>query len=249
MDFRGYRVPIHSGYSAYQRVHPDSTEHYGGEHIYSLCDLSLSDDQTPEDMPHWTGSPKRSCRSDSRTHDPKKPLGTLSRNQNPGIDVALRNLNHEVGGSLKMLQAFVQTFEAETEPLQDWATEYTLDTIWRNKVKDKCRQKRDKERFEGMTARIADSRATVKAAVKNAKIVKDLWDDRYKIEEQIRAAKKALLYADSIIGLAERATNERVACKQLLFELEETRCLLDRKKHPWICKSISTRAQSLEETH
>jgi hypothetical protein len=223
-------------------VHPDATDHYGDEHIYSLCDLSLTDDQTPEDMPHWTGSPRKSRRTEPKLHDLKKPLVTLSRNQNPGIDAALRNLNHEVSASLKMLREFVQSFEAEIEPLQAWADDYTLDTAWRNKVKDKCRQKRDKAWFEGITGRIADSRATVKAAVKNAKILKDLWDDRYKIEDQIRTAKKALLYADSIIDLAERATHERLACKQLVFELEETRCLLDRKKHPWICKSTLIRA-------
>ncbi|KAK4105732.1 hypothetical protein N658DRAFT_131085 [Parathielavia hyrcaniae] len=235
MDLRGYGLPIHSGYAAHPEVQPSPRDQYSCERVYSLCDLSLSDGEDPRDMPPWTSSAKKGRRPETKLHDLKKPSQTLSRNQNPGIDIALRNLNHEVGASLKTFRAFVQCFEAEIEPLRGWAEAYTLDTVWRNKVKDKCRRhKRDKERFEDVTGRIGDCRVALKGAVKNAKILKELWDDKYKIEDQIRAAKKALLYADSIIDLAERASSERVACKQLVFELEEARCLLDGEKHPWI---------------
>ena len=163
-----------------------------------------------------------------------------SRNQNPGIDVALRSLTHEVNASIKVFQAFVQCFEVDVESLRDWAEDDTLDTVWRNKVKDKCREKRDRERFDGAAGRIVDARAAIKSAVKNAKALKEACHDRYEIERQIRTAKKSLLYCDGIIDLAERAASERLACKQLVSELEEARCLLDRKKNPWICKSASS---------
>ncbi|KAK4154746.1 hypothetical protein C8A00DRAFT_42552 [Chaetomidium leptoderma] len=245
MDPRGYSLPIHPGYAAYPRVHsfgPNPKNYYENERVYSLCDLSLSDDQGPEDMPHWTRSSKKHSSSGSRSRGPsgqhrehKKPLATPPKNQNPGIDVALRNLDHEVRASLNMFRAIVQCFDVDIEPLRAWAEDYTLDTVWRNKVKDKVREKRDRERLEGVAGRIIDCRAAAKGAVKNAKALKETWGgDRYKIERQIRTAKKAILYCDGVIDLAERAASERLACKQLVLELEETKCLLDQNKHPWI---------------
>jgi hypothetical protein len=253
MDPRGYGLPLHPDYSAYPRVRaldrePNQRTRYEFEREYSMCDLSLSDDQTSDGMPHGTRSPKSpkkhasksgSGRSSETKHPGMKKPWAASRNQNPGIDTALRSLTHEVNTSTKTFQAFVQCFEADVESLQDWAEDDTLDTVWRNKVKDKCREKRDRERFEGAAGRIVDARAAIKSAVKNAKALKESWHDRYEIERQIRTAKKTLLYCDGIIELAERAASERLACKQLVSELEEVRCLLDRKKHPWICKSTS----------
>jgi hypothetical protein len=257
MDPRGYGLPLHSGYSAYPRVRsldrePDARTCYKFKREYSVCDLSLSDDQTSEDM-HWTRSPKSSKKQGSKgssgrcseiKHPGSKKPSPASRNQNPGIDVALRNLTHEVNASIKTFQAFVQCFEADVESLRDWAEDDTLDTVWRNKVKDKCREKCDREKFEGAAGRIVDARAAIKGAVKNAKALKESWHDRYEIERQMRTAKKTLLYCDGIIDLAERAASERLACKQLLAELEEARSLLDPRKHPWICKSTSSNTAS-----
>ncbi|KAK4039834.1 hypothetical protein C8A01DRAFT_16219 [Parachaetomium inaequale] len=262
MDFRGYSLPVYSGYSAYPRVRspgigiePDRRGYHDNEREFSLCDLSLSDDdqRTAEDMPHWTRPLRRqgprggSSRGvENKHHNLKKtPLAT-ARDLSPGIDVALRNLNHEVGASLKMLQALVHCFEVDVEPLRGWAEEYTLDTVWRNKVKEKFREKRDRGRFEGVAARISGNRTTVKGAIKNAKALKEAWEDRHTIERQIRTAKKAIVFCDGIIELAERTATERLACKQLIVELEEARCLLDRKKHPWICKSTAPASSSYD---
>jgi hypothetical protein len=263
MDFRGYSPPVYPGYSSYPRArsigiepNPPRDYHDNNEREFSLCDLSLSDDdqRTAEDMPYWTRPLKKrgpkagSSRGLESKHHKflKKPLATPKDHLSLGIDVALRNLNHEVSASLKMLQALVHCFEIDVEPLRGWAEEYTLDTVWRNKVKEKFREKRDRERFEGVAARISGNRATVKGAVKNAKALKEAWEDRHTIERQIRTAKKAIVFCDGIIELAERAATERLACKQLIVELEEARCLLDRKKHPWICKSNRTGLSSYD---
>ncbi|KAK3310212.1 uncharacterized protein B0T15DRAFT_517756 [Chaetomium strumarium] len=245
MDLRGYSLPIHTPYYPHLRgrsgeTKPDLRDPYMYEPDHSVGNLSLSEDQ-PEDMPYWTGSPKRHAHrgsprgSDHNPRERKKPLG-MPRKENPGIDVALRNLHHEVSTSLKMFQAFVQCFESQVKPLQDWAEDYTLDTVWRNKVKDQFRGKRDRGKFEGAAARFLDNRTTIKNAVRNAKSLNEACDDKYKIEREIRTAKKALLYCDGIIDLAERSPSERLACKQLVTELEEVKCLLERRKHPWICK-------------
>jgi hypothetical protein len=255
MDPRGYGLSLHPGYPVYPRVRspdrePDPRTRYEFKREYSICDLSLSDYQTSEDMPYWTrslqspqkqyskGSSGRS--SETKHQELKRPLAASRNNQNPGIDIALRSLTHEVNTSTKTFQEFVQCFEADVESLRAWAEDDTLDTVWRNKVKDKCREKCDRERFESAAGRIVDARAAIKIAVKNAKALKELWHDKYDIERQMRTAKKTLLYCDGIIELAERAASERLACKQLVSELEEVRCLLDRKKHPWICKSTSS---------
>lgn len=193
-------------------------------------------------MPPRSRSPKkytsegRSRNGLRKHHGPKPPPLASPTNQNPGIDVALRNLNHEARISLGMYQVLFRDFEGQIEQLQDWADDYTLDTVWRNKIKDQYREKRNKERVEGVTIRILACRMSIKDAIAKAKVLKAAWDDQYRIEQQIRTAKKALLYCDGIINLAERATSERLACKLLLTELEETQGLLDGRKHPWICE-------------
>lgn len=241
-----------SGYFAYPRQH-GGTEHHSrkpreSEREDSIRNLSLSDDgQDLARMAHWNGSPKTQIPKTSRKgkhHERKKPLTTTPRNQNPHIDIALRNLSHEISTSPRVFQALVQCFEAEVEPLRDWAEDYTLDTVWRNKVTDRIRRPCNRDRFESVAAPILGIRATLKEAVNKARTAKETWDDKFKIERQIRTAKKAILYSGGIIDLAERAAIERLTCKQLVFELEEARCLLDREKHPWICKSPSVGVDS-----
>ncbi|KAL2136638.1 hypothetical protein VTI74DRAFT_2667 [Chaetomium olivicolor] len=245
MDLRGYGLP--TGYPPYRQDRPGFTEldsrlRYKYDRDPFLCNISLSDD-TADSMPRWSTSTKKDSPRgksngsglDDKRHVLKKSLAT-PRNQNPGIDVALRNLNHEVTTALRMYQAFLQSFETQVQSLQSWAEDYTLDTIWRNMVRDRVRDKRHKEKFESVAGRLLASRASVKNATRTAKDIKEAWDDLYAIERQIRTAKKAALFCDGIINLAERAASERLACKQLVAELEEARCLLERRKHPWICK-------------
>ncbi|KAH6650907.1 hypothetical protein F5144DRAFT_598324 [Chaetomium tenue] len=153
---------------------------------------------------------------------------------NSTIEIALRSLRHELNASLKVFQALVQCFEADIEPIQSWAEDFTLDTVWKNKVKKFFREQQDKRGCERMTARISYSRAAVKDAIKNAKALKEASGGKHNLERQILTAKKAVAFCDGIVGLAERAASERLACKQLVVELEEARSLLDRKKHPWI---------------
>jgi hypothetical protein len=167
-----------------------------GEREDSIRNLSLSDDgQDLAGMPQWNGSPKTQIPKTSRNgkyHERKKPLTTPPRHQNPHIDIALRNLSHEVSTSLRMFQALVQCFEAEVEPLRDWAEDYTLDTVWRNKVTDRIRQPCNRDRFESVAERILGIRATLKEAVNKDRTAKETWDDKFKIERQIRTAKKAI---------------------------------------------------------
>ncbi|SPQ18049.1 203cb86d-28ea-4531-9ddc-6e77ffb4f0e6 [Thermothielavioides terrestris] len=244
MDLRGYGLPFHTGYTSYSPersagIQPDLRDPYGHERDYSLCNLSLSEDQAPERMPRWTSSPKKhtSRGSDRDTGDKYRESEKLlasPRNQNPGIDIALRNLDHEAGASLRVFRAFVQCFEREIESLQDWAEDYTLDTVWRNKIRNICRDRGEREKFRAAASRIASCREAVKEAVKNAKALREVWDDKFKLERQVRTAKKALLNSEWVINLAERAASERLACKQLVIELGEMRCLLEPSKHPWI---------------
>ncbi|KAK4248019.1 hypothetical protein C7999DRAFT_40770 [Corynascus novoguineensis] len=202
MNVQGYGLPTYSGYPAYLRAYLSATEphpkdYYVHRRNFSLGSVSLSDERHPENMPCWF------------------------RTQSIGIDVALRNLNHEATASPMMLQELVQCFESDVEPLRPWVEEYTLDTVWRNKVKEKIFETRNKMKFDG-----------------NCKALKEASEDRYRIERQIWIAKKKkkVVFCDGILELAGRAASERLACKQLVTELVETNCLLNPRKHPWICK-------------
>jgi hypothetical protein len=199
----------------------------------------------------WVQHPKPSYRqkmkdktslvSDIKKHHapktPSPPLISGPRNQNPGIDAALRNLCHEVTASIRTFQYIVDSFEEDTEALQGWAERETLDVIWRNKVKDMCsRNKVDRQWIEGTAQRITTVKAFIKEAVRQAKVLKATWDNRYEIERQIRTAKKMLPYCDGIINLAGRAANEAQACEELVIELEEVQWMLGRWKNSWICE-------------
>ncbi|KAH6853617.1 hypothetical protein B0I37DRAFT_11253 [Chaetomium sp. MPI-CAGE-AT-0009] len=245
MDFGDYGPPNYLGHAAYQRVRsPRAQSYYDNEQELSLDGLGWSDDQCTEDMFFWAKSSRKQGLRDgnhrglkTKYQKPNRPP-VVPRARTPAIDVALRNLDHELNASLKVVWALVQCFEVDIEPLRGWAEDLTLDMVWRNKVKEKFfREKRDRRRFEGMAARISDSKTVVKNAVKDARALKEAWEDKHTLERQILTANKAIVFCDGIVGLAGRAATERLACKQLVVELEEARSLLDRKRHPWICKS------------
>jgi hypothetical protein len=250
MDFRNYGQPYFA-YPVHPRVHAiRSQSYYDNEHELSLDGLSLSDDQRIEDIFLWTKSSRKQGPQDGHRRGQRgeyqganNPF-VVPKAQGPSIDIALRNLRHELSASLKIFQPLVQSFEADIEPLRDWAEDLTLDTVWKNRVKKFFREKRDRRRYEGMAARISHSRTAVKDAIKNAKVLKETWEDKHSLERQILTAKKAIVFCDGIVGLAERAASERLACKQLVVELEEAKSLLDWKKHPWICESAPAITQA-----
>ncbi|KAK0731429.1 hypothetical protein B0H67DRAFT_456261, partial [Lasiosphaeris hirsuta] len=154
-----------------------------------------------------------------------------------GIDVALRNLNQEATASLNVFQNFVQGFEDQIQPLKSWVEDYTLDAIWKDKVKDKFREQREKDRFVGVAERLSFCRDAVKDAIAKARSFTPARREKYNIERQIWTAKKALVYCDALVDLARRAIEERVASRQLVDELGETKDLLHSKRQPWICES------------
>lgn len=157
------------------------------------------------------------------------------RNQNPGIDIALRDLRHEASKSVNVYEDLVCGFEEQTEALKDWAEESTLDMAWKNKV-DKLRSENEASQFAGVIERIASRQESVKSAMERAKQFISSWDERHEIELQIRTAKKAVLYCDGMVDLAKRAAEDRRACGYLVQELKDVKNLLTRKRHPWICK-------------
>ncbi|KAK3300241.1 uncharacterized protein B0H64DRAFT_369509 [Chaetomium fimeti] len=229
MDFCDYRAPNFPGHSAYQRVHsPRAESSYDSEQEFSLDGLNLSEDKCTEDMFFCAKSSRKQGLRDSNRRGIKTKYQKLNnppvipRARRPAIDVALRNLDHELNASLKVFQPLVQCFEADVEPIRGWAENITLDIVWRNKVKEKD-------------------------AVKDAIVMKEVWEGRHGLERQILTANKAIVFCDGIVGLAGRAASERLACKQLVVELEEARLLLSRKKHAWICRRHEEAEQPREE--
>lgn len=130
------------------------------------------------------------------------------RSQNPGIDIDLRSPSHEVGTSLEVFQALLECFEAQVGPLQDWAEDYTLDAVWRNKAMDKIRHKRDRESFESVAAQILGIRSMLKEAVNKAIAVKETWDDKSMIEWR---KKQSSTRAASSTSLRERQLSDWLA--------------------------------------
>lgn len=249
MDFYNYGPPNYYSHGAYTRAFSTGTEPdqkndpNNDQHIF-LRDPDLSDDGQPTDnMPCWTRTardyttrPARHRGPDSKHHETKKAADAPGY-QTLGIDAVLRNLHHEITASLNMFHTFVQCFEADVEPLKGWAEEHTLDTIWRNKIKNQfLGNTRERARFHGVATRILAIRLALKGASKDTKALLRVWENKYVAERQLRTAKKAVVFCDGLIDLAERMASERQACKQLLIELEDTKCLLDRRKHPWICR-------------
>ncbi|KAK3695062.1 hypothetical protein B0T22DRAFT_533994 [Podospora appendiculata] len=165
--------------------------------------------------------------------------GSAQNNKNLCLDVALRNLNQAVSASLKTYQAFLEGLESQTKLLEDWAEEFTLGTIWRSKARNKLRGKRDKEIFDAVAERISNCKAGIVDAVPGAqRISPPPVDDKYRLDRLIRTAKKALLCCDVIIPLAGRAVNERIACLQLVHELEEAEGPLSRQSTHGSSKAV-----------
>ncbi|KAK3341371.1 hypothetical protein B0T25DRAFT_573762 [Lasiosphaeria hispida] len=245
MNFRGYGLPIHAGYAPYH-PHPrrpqdrrSDPEYLGSYPLGTLSIIEeLSSGSNTSRYAGWArdASPgaMTTGESDNKLAKAKQNHSSDQKNFKPGIDVALRNLDQEVAASLKIFQGFVQGFEDQVQPLKSWTEDYTLDAIWKDKVKDKFREQREKERVVGVAERLSFCRDAVKDAVAKAKRFTPARSDKYSIERQIRTAKKALVYCDALVDLAKRAVEERVASRQLVDELGETKDLLHPKRHPWI---------------
>ncbi|KAH6634262.1 hypothetical protein B0J18DRAFT_415677 [Chaetomium sp. MPI-SDFR-AT-0129] len=247
MDFYSYSLPNYFNHGVYPPVFSAGIEPLqkndpdNGQDIF-LRDPDLSDHGQPiNNMPYWTRTarnytPRLSHHrgSGTKNHETNKATDAPGY-QTLGIDAALRNLHHEVTASLNMFHTFVQCFEADVEPLKGWADEHTLGTIWRNKIRNQFfGDKRERARFHGVATRIMSIRLALKGAAKDTKALLRVWENKYAAERQLRTAKKAVVFCDGLIDLAGRTASERQACKQLLIELEDTKCLLDRRKHPWI---------------
>ncbi|KAK3393768.1 hypothetical protein B0H63DRAFT_27607 [Podospora didyma] len=243
MDLRGYGLPIHPGYAPYPR------ERYRSEEldVWNPYKPPFPPPEYRDMSPSTSRGPSPSSSSSTDDRSVKAKLAQFSpKPQNPGIDLALRNLSQEVVSSLKMYQSLVLGFDAQTELISDWADGSTLDTVWRNKIKDKFRDKRERERFEGVAGRIANCKKYLKESIRSGLSIKATSDTQYKVEQQIRTAKKALIYCECIIDLSQRAANERRACRDLVRELEELKDLLNQRKNSWICKiSLLSRSQDM----
>ncbi|KAK1755005.1 hypothetical protein QBC47DRAFT_413917 [Echria macrotheca] len=171
--------------------------------------------------------------NDNGRHD-KRSRRLSHRKPNPGIDVALRNLNDEVSSTRRLYKAVVDEFELQISELVDWADGDTLEEVWKNKFKHKSRDRREGEKLGGVCDRLCNCRASIQDAIAKAQNVKALWKDKHELEAQIRTAKKAVVYCDGLIDLATKSAIERKASRQLIQELAETNDLLQRKKYPWI---------------
>lgn len=230
--WRGWQAEGHP--SSYAEAPPQTTTRHSS--IRNPIILGAMSEEPETDKPE---SPRRSTSSgsDGTKSRGRKAKHTGQRNPNPGIDVALRNLRDEVVGAGKLYQNFVGEFDTQVSAIADWADNYTIDTVWRNKVKAKVRNQEEGERLGGVLERLSSRRKSIVDALANAESVTPAWKDKHKLELQIRTAKKALVYSDGLIELARKALEERVSSRQLIQELNEASSLLEQKRHPWICES------------
>jgi len=196
-------------------------------------------EESETDKPQSPNRSTGSC-SDGTKSRGRKTKRTGQRNPNPGIDVALRNLHEEVAGASQLYQDFVGEFDRQISAIADWADNFTIDTVWRNKVKTKVRNHEEGDKLGGVVERLSSRRKSIADALANAESVTPAWKDKHKLELQIRTAKKALVYSDVLLELAQKALDERVSSRQLIQELDETSSLLKQKRHPWICESKLT---------
>lgn len=174
-----------------------------------------------------SGTPASRTRRDTSNH----------RGLSAGIDLALLALSEEVRCSARFYRDFYQDFEQQTAGLKEWVEDSTLDILWKDRVKYKFHARGESERLRSMVDRVRRCQEAVKDAIESTGGGRSsATDAKYQMEHQVHTAKKALVYCEVLAELIERAAEERIACKYLVSELEEARNLLNRKRHPWICK-------------
>ncbi|KAL1842546.1 hypothetical protein VTJ49DRAFT_5022 [Mycothermus thermophilus] len=233
-DTHSYSLPLRPDISSDWRACPssiNSNPSNSNEQYYSARGPSSPD---AEDMHGcWIRYPNSSARQrkknqkssagSDKTHQESKKQPIGPRNQNPGIDVALRAFYHEIDPLVNLLQKTLNSFRDDTEKLRKWAEQDTLNTVWRNKIDYTCRNKTHKQLLEGAPGRFAAVKAYIKQALKQAKLLKETWDDRHDMERQVWVAKRMLQWCGQIIDLAQRVANEFPVCKELIWELQDVR--------------------------
>ncbi|KAK0751510.1 hypothetical protein B0T18DRAFT_69955 [Schizothecium vesticola] len=151
----------------------------------------------------------------------------------PGVSAALEVLRKLILDFIKLYRRLVRRFEDQTQTLAGWAEDATLDTLWADMVKSYfCERGMGQEGFKDGAIMISSCQQTLQNAIAKAQDNSKRNGDDYRVECEVRVAKKCLVCCDGIVELAKRAERERIACQHLIHELKDARDLL----HKWMGK-------------
>ena len=162
-------------------------------------------------------------RKTEQTRSSKEPPSTST-----GLTTALEVLLNLTLDFLKLYRRLVRRFEDQTQTLASWAGAATLDVLWADMVKSFCERSMGEAAFCDGAIMIACCQKALMNAVAKARDSSAGTANDYKMECQLRVAKKCIVYCEGIVELAKRAERERVACQQLVLELKDVRDLLQK---------------------
>ena len=151
----------------------------------------------------------------------------------PGVSAALEVLRKLILDFIKLYRRLVRRFEDQTQTLAGWAEDATLDALWADMVKSYfCERGMGQEGFKDGAIMISSCQQTLQNAIAKAQDNSKRNGDDYRMECEVRVAKKCLVCCDGIVELAKRAERERIACQHLIHELKDARDLF----HKWMGK-------------
>lgn len=207
----------------------------GGDNGRGEGPLSSSDADSQEDLVHkglvdffsklavdWS---KKSGQSTALTE---------SASTVPGVDAALEVLRKLILDFIKLYRRLVRRFEDQTQTVAGWAEDATLDALWADMAKSFfCERSMGEEGFRDGAVMISSCQQALQNAIARAQDTSKCNGTDYRMECQIRMAKKCIVCCDGIVELARRAERERIACQHLIRELKDARDLLNK----WMGKS------------
>jgi hypothetical protein len=151
----------------------------------------------------------------------------------PGVSAALEVLRKLLLDFIKLYRRLVRRFEDQTQTLAGWAEDATMDALWADMVKSYfCERGMGQEGFKDGAIMISSCQQTLQNAIAKAQDNSKSNGDDYRMECEVRVAKKCLVCCDGIVELAKRAEQEQIACQHLIHELKDARDLL----HKWMGK-------------
>lgn len=186
-----------------------------------------------------TGSPTRAGHAKNRatahavplaahfgaTTGPLTPVASLSSSP-IALESALREMHHTMTHALAVWKPYLSAYGDHTANVDSFAEPATRDALWRDMLDAKLRDANERRRYDGAADRLREGLRQVRAELRETHDTGAGGESERRRERCVRVARKAVVACEGIVALAGRAAGDRMACKDLVEEMEETARML-----------------------
>lgn len=142
------------------------------------------------------------------------------------LDFALQQLHHQLTEAHKLYNGYVEQHNADISNAKSYADQSSLNRLWCDLVESKFKDPKQRHKFDSMAGKIAQGIQHAMEAVACG-FRAETEEVQYNFERRARLVRKLGLSCDEIIRLAKKSARHRLACKDMVEEIELAKAMLD----------------------